>query len=386
LYLTVYGADSIKFLADMFRAEGFPDVPATWAGGASTISWLRKMGFAPEYAGRRTVHQEAEFVVPGKIRLNELHPFQKTIRKNLKEILTRRDDDGKAKKAMVELPTGAGKTRVATETVLRLFKEEDLQGPVLWIAQSKELCEQAVQTWSTVWRGLDDERPLTIGRLWENNDVHEPDTEFSVVVATDAKLDVVRTRPEYEWLSEATAVIIDEGHRAGDSELYTRLLNWLGVAGRGWARPLVGLSATPFKGTSQESTRRLASRFGNVKLKAFEENAYRELADLGILARVRHRVLDGVDVEMSAAERTEATSLRRINQTVLDRIGQDHERMSILVNDIMGLDPNWPVLVFTPSVLSAQVLAATLRYRGVISESVSGQTGRQQRRDVIDKF
>jgi superfamily II DNA or RNA helicase len=42
--------------------------------------------------------------------------------------------------------------------------------------------------------------------------------------------------------------------------------------------------------------------------------------------------------------------------------------------------------VFTPSVLSAQVLAATLRYRGVISESVSGQTGRQQRRDVIDKF
>ncbi|MBX7452228.1 DEAD/DEAH box helicase family protein [Mycolicibacterium sp. 3033] len=386
LYLTVYGADSIKFLADMFRSEGFPDVPVTWAGGATTISWLRKMGFAPEYAGRRTVHQEAEFVVPGKIRLNELHPFQKTIRKHLKEILTRRDEDGKAKKAMVELPTGAGKTRVATETVLRLFKEEDLLGPVLWIAQSKELCEQAVQTWSTVWRGLDDERPLTVGRLWENNDVHEPDTEFSVVVATDAKLDVIRTRPEYEWLSQATAVIIDEGHRAGDSELYTRLLNWLGVAGRGWARPLVGLSATPFKGTSQESTKRLATRFGNVKLKAFEENAYRELADLGILARVRHRVLTGVAVEMSAAERNEATNLRRINQTVLDRIGQDHQRMSILVRDIMELDPNWPVLVFTPSVLSAQVLAATLRYRGVIAESVSGQTGRQQRRDVIDKF
>lgn len=386
LYLTVYGTDSIKFLADMFRAEGFPDVPVTWAGGASTISWLRKMGFTPEYAGRRSVPQEAEFVVPGKIRLNELHPFQKAIRKKLKEILIRRDEKGRAQKAMVELPTGAGKTRVATETILRLFKEEDLQGPVLWIAQSKELCEQAVQTWSTVWRGLDDERPLTIGRLWENNDVHEPDTEFSVIVATDAKLDVVRNRAEYHWLSEATAVIIDEGHRAGDSELYTRILNWLGIAGRGWARPLVGLSATPFKGTSQESTRRLASRFGNVKLKAFEENAYRELADIGILAKVRHHILQGVDVAMSPAERDEVTNRRRINQTVLDRIGQDNERMSILVKDIMGLDPSWPILVFTPSVLSAQVLAATLRYRGIIAESVSGQTGRQQRRDVIDRF
>lgn len=386
LYLTVYGADSIKFLADMFRNEGFPDVPVTWAGGATTISWLRKMGFAPEYAGRRAVPQESEFVVPGKIRLNELHPFQKKIRKDLKEVLTRRDDEGRSKKAMVELPTGAGKTRVATETVLRLFKEDDLRGPVLWIAQSKELCEQAVQTWSTVWRGLDDERPLTIGRLWENNDVHEPDTEFSVVVATDAKLDVVRKLAEYEWLSKATAVIIDEGHRAGGSELYTRLLDWLGIAGRGWARPLVGLSATPFKGNSEEATRRLASRFGNIKLKAFEENAYEELADLGILARVRHEVLRGVDVAMSAAERNEATTLRRINQTVLDRIGQDHERMSILVQHIMELDPSWPVLVFTPSVLSAQVLAATLRYRGIIAESVSGQTGRQQRRDVIEKF
>lgn len=42
--------------------------------------------------------------------------------------------------------------------------------------------------------------------------------------------------------------------------------------------------------------------------------------------------------------------------------------------------------MFTPSVLSAQVLAASLRYRGVDAESVSGQTGRQQRRDVIRRF
>ena len=75
-------------------------------------------------------------------------------------------------------------------------------------------------------------------------------------------------------------------------------------------------------------------------------------------------------------------SIRR----VLDRIGQDHARMSILVEDIMSRDPDWPVLVFTPSVLSAQVLAATLRYREVEAESVSGQTGRQRRRDVIEDF
>ena len=60
--------------------------------------------------------------------------------------------------------------------------------------------------------------------------------------------------------------------------------------------------------------------------------------------------------------------------------------MAILVDHIMSQDEDWPILVFTPNVLSAQVLAASLRYRGVQAASVSGQTGRQERRDVIERF
>ncbi|MEU7433714.1 DEAD/DEAH box helicase family protein [Streptomyces sioyaensis] len=386
LFLTVYGSDSIKLLAARFREEGFPDVPTTWAGGAATISWLRKMGFSAEYAGRRTEHQPDEFIVPGAVKLNCLHPFQQGISRQLGDVLTLRDADGRHRKAMVELPTGAGKTRVAAETVLRLFTVGRLRGPVLWIAQSLELCEQAVQTWSTVWRGLGDERPLTIGRLWENNTVHEPDTDFGVIVATDAKLDVIRGKTEYEWLSKASAVIVDEGHRAGESERYTRILTWLGVAGRGWERPLVGLSATPFKGRSETATAALASRFGKHKIKAFEGNAYERLAELEVLARVRHKVLPGIEVKLRPEERAEAANQRKLSPTVMDRIGRNHARMKTLVEHIMSLDESWPVLVFTPNVLSAQVLAATLRYRGVAAASVSGQTGRQVRRDIIAKF
>lgn len=386
LLLRVYGSDSISLLADLFRQEGFLDVPTTWAGGPATISWLRKMGFAAGYAGRRNQRQADEFVVPGAVKLSPLHKFQQKISAQLRDVLTLRDADGRHLKAMVELPTGAGKTRVATETVLRLFIDGGLHGTVLWIAQSQELCEQAVQTWSTVWRGLGDERPLAVGRLWENSTVHEPDTEFSVVVATDAKLDVILDSPEYEWLSNASAVIVDEGHRAGGSERYTRILNWLGVAGRGWERPLVGLSATPFKGTSQTATAALASRFGGLKIDAFEGNAYRQLADQGVLARVRHEVLPGIGVSLRPDEIAEARQKRRLSSSVMDRIGQDQARMSILVRHIMGLDEDWPVLVFTPNVLSAQVLAATLRYRDVDAAAVSGQTGRQERREVIEKF
>lgn len=392
LVLSVYGKDAVSELADLFRREGFPDVPTQWAGGAATITWLRKMGFGSEFAGQKTVRQAAEFIVPGATVLPKLHDYQARISAELRTTLLEIGDSGRRAKAMVELPTGAGKTRVATQTLLQLFIDGELEGPVLWIAQSQELCEQAVQTFSQVWRGLCTDQqvdiPLTLGRLWEGNDVQEPDTAHSVIVATDAKLEVLLDRAEYEWLSTPAAVVIDEGHVAGTSTRYTRLLSWLGVDGRRFERPLIGLSATPFKGTSVQATDQLAARFGRRKLAAFEENPYQELVARGVLARVKHAVLKGAVVRLSDDEAREAKRTNRVSGQVLDRVAADHARMGILVDSIMSLDSERArsVLVFTPNVLSAQVLAATLRFRGVEAASVSGQTGRQERRDVIQRF
>src|SRR5262249_6738356 len=149
------------------------------------------------------------------------------------------------------------------------------------------------------------------------------------IVATDAQLDVVLGSAEFEWLSRATAVFVDEGHVAGNSGRYTRILGWLGVDGRNWERPLVGLSATPFKGTSKQATDQLAARFGRRKLNAFEENPYQELVSRGVLARVKHEVLEGARVRLTDAEASDAKRLNRISGTVLDRVAADHERMAI---------------------------------------------------------
>ncbi|RZS55233.1 superfamily II DNA or RNA helicase [Microcella putealis] len=392
LCLSVYGKDAISELADLFRREGFPDVPTHWAGGSATITWLRRMGFGAEYAGQRTQRQDAEFVVPGATVLPRLHDYQAKISTQIRSTILEVGEDGKRSKAMVELPTGAGKTRVASQTILQLFIDGKLRGPVLWIAQSQELCEQAVQTFSEVWRGLcTDQRvdmPLSVARLWGANDVQAPDTDLSVVVATDAKLEVILGKIEYEWLSAAEAVFIDEGHVAGVSARYRRILSWLGIDGRGFSRPLIGLSATPFKGTSSQATDLLAARFGRKKIAAFEDNPYQQLVGLGVLARVKHDVLEGAHVRLSEEEALEAKRTNRVTGTVLDRVAADHARMGSLVDSIMNLDESYgrSVLVFTPNVLSAQVLAATLRFRGIEAASVSGLTGRQERRDVIRRF
>ena len=386
LFLVVYGSDSLRILADRFREAGFSDVPTAWAGTPAAISWVRKMGFSAEYAGQRSQSRPQEFVVPGAVKLNDLHKFQKAISEKLRVVLTQPSDEGPAQKGMVELPTGAGKTRVATQTMLRLFVDEVLSGNVLWIAQSIELCEQAVQTFETVWRYLGDERPLTIGRLWEGNKVHEPDTEVSVIVATDAKVEAIMRLPEYEWLASPTAVFIDEAHRAGGSTRYTQILRWLGVDGRSWERPLVGLSATPFKGSAgdTERTKQLAARFGHKRLTAFETDAYKQLVKLGVLASVKHEVLPGVDVLLSATEQAEIRTSRVIDRGLYEKLGRNEARMKILVEHILEQDREWPILVFTPSVLSAQVLAASLavpRHQGRLRQRADGPpaaTGRHQ--------
>ena len=388
ILLQVWGYETVKRLKSKFERLGFRDFPTTWAGATGTIDWVRKFGFDERFAGERSQTLEDMFVVPGAVELHPMHDYQEEISQKLASVLTLRGHDGKAQKAMLELPTGAGKTRVAAETALRLVRDRAIKGTVLWIAQSQELCEQAVQTFNDLWRGMRVPEPLTIVRLWETHEVPRPLTELSVVVATDAKIEkIIEKRPEeYDWLSSPAAVFIDEGHRAGDSPRYTRILKWLGVDGHSWERPLVGLSATPFRGRSEESTRSLVTRFGGTRLTAFESNAYQPLVERGVLAKIKHEVLDGANVQLDANDKKEITGWNRFSSGVLSKIAADEKRLSTLIDHILSLDPTWPILVFTPTVLSAQGLAARLKLKGVNAESVSGETGTKERRRIIERF
>ena len=74
--------------------------------------------------------------------------------------------------------------------MIEATSQDGFRGPILWVAQSDELCEQAVQTWSFVWRGLGPARaPLVISRLWAGNEAEPVADATQVVVATIQKLD-----------------------------------------------------------------------------------------------------------------------------------------------------------------------------------------------------
>ncbi|KQR10441.1 DEAD/DEAH box helicase [Cellulomonas sp. Leaf334] len=380
LLIHIHGYDVLKHLRRELETFGY-SVPERWAGSPPAIAFVRSLGFAAEFAGERGSRREPEEVVQGPPNLKPLHDYQEVLASQIRDLAK---PSQSPRRAMLYLPTGAGKTRVTVEALVRSMVARDFSEPVLWIAQSDELCEQGVQTWMEVWRQFGD-RPLRVGRLWKGNQLGASDIDASVIVATDAELAVVREKDEYEWLRQPAIIVLDEAHGATGTDI-TATLRWLGIEQRSTARPFLGLTATPFKGRGEKANQSLAARFGGTVLNALGDDPYDELRRLEVLARVEHAVLPGSAYVLDDPEKKNFAEFKDIPKTVLARIGQDRARTVRLMEDIARRPPAWPILVFTSSVLSAQILSVLLRVNGISSAAVSGATPMLERRRAIEDF
>lgn len=385
LFVDTHGFDGLFQMRDILHTRRLSP-PDRWAGSAPARRFVRDLGFDERHAGEPTIRKPDSTIVMGKPNLGTLHDYQQSALEKIRFLL--RSNPGKADKGLVELPTGAGKTRVAVQSIVEAFLDGDFQrtAPVLWVAQSVELCEQAVTTWSEVWRELSDDRQLTICRFFESRKPEEPDTELSVVVATEAMLAEHLNNDQFSWVFDPVAVVVDEAHRVATSTQFRDLFRRLGVGPEQKERPLLGLSATPYRGTSAEATANLARRFGSRLIQTLGDDPVRELQERGVLSLVDHEVLPGVTIELTMEELEEARSRKRLSSTALNRVAMDEMRTKGIVEDILARPADWKILVFMPSVLSAQVLSAVLNAEGVRSGSVSGRSSRRHRQRIVEEF
>ena len=289
----------------------------------------------------------------------------------------------------MSLPTGAGKTRVTIEALIDAMTDGELGSPILWVAQTGELCEQAVQTWSELWRGKGPKRRLTVSRLWSSNEAEEVDYGDQVIVATIAKLDSgVMEKSSYTWLSRAHCIVVDEAHTS-ITTAYTALLNWQGMERNKDRAPLIGLTATPYRGTNEVETQRLVARYGGRRLDLDAlggADAYPHLQEMGILSKVKHELLPGSDIELTVDELRELTELRQLPDAAVKRLAVDAERNRTLLESVGSLDKSWSVLLFAVSVEHAAAMAALLSREGISAAAISSETNHGQRRFYIEQF
>jgi superfamily II DNA or RNA helicase len=210
-----------------------------------------------------------------------------------------------------------------------------------------------------------------------------------LVVATFLTLANRLDRTDLDWALCPDVVVIDEAH-GSITPSYTQILNRLGLDQRTTARPLIGLTATPFRGDRDErETFRLAFRFEHRRFDIALGEApdlYCQLQEAKILAYADHERLEGEDLVLYPEELSELRTFNRLPSAAEIRLGANEDRNERILGHIKRQPRDWPILLFSASVEHAEDLAVRLSMDGIPSCAISGNTSPGRRRHAIDAF
>jgi superfamily II DNA or RNA helicase len=368
--------------------------------GSTAISFVSRLGFPPEYAESQTSRRDAELWISGPMDLPKLHDFQQDVFEGIRGLV---EQSSPRRRAVVSLPTGGGKTRVTVEAAVHLVLKSDRPNrTVVWIAQTDELCEQAVASFQQVWLNLGSKGvDLRINRFWGGNPnpaALNPGDPV-VVVSSIQTLNSRSWAIQEDWLQKPALIVLDECHHAITTS-YTNLLRWVNADSRFNQKGieeepiLIGLSATPFRTVDEESSL-LSNRFDRNILPPNQEGLYNKLIHDEVLAEAQYRAIETqvslTDEEKRSLQRllnqNQNYSLEQENmiQAINDRMATVNKRNNLIVESIRSAKQN-SILLFANSVRHAEELAIRLSLEGIAAVSISGETPRSTRRKQLAKF
>ncbi|HYN78383.1 MAG TPA: DEAD/DEAH box helicase family protein, partial [Lamprocystis sp. (in: g-proteobacteria)] len=400
LALALLGPTVLQALREALEAADLRP-PTDW-GTEEARAFVLELGFPEAFAVAQTARRDAEFWVSGPIPLPPLHDFQEEVADGLRALI---EGGTGRRRAVVSLPTGGGKTRVTVQAAVDLVLAPP--GPrrtVLWIAQTDELCEQAVQSFRQVWlnRGAQ-ATDLRVVRFWggAGNPSARAAGEPTVVVVSIQTLNSRIDLEALRWLKTPGLVVVDECHHA-ITKSYTNALRWLNAeAPRPGAAakeepPFIGLSATPFRGIDEEGSERLARRFDQRWLPANQQELYARLRSQGVLAHADHEPLESNATVSSDLLDALANFDEVVDDIRLDGVGGLFEKVNedlagnvarndLLLNTIAASDAQ-SILFFTNTVGHAEEMAARLCLRSIPAAAVRSKTPRTARRWFLDRF
>ena len=309
-----------------------------------------------------------------------LHSYQRQVLADIIQALSAPE-----RRAVAHLPTGAGKTRIATHAACYLLNQcDNPQSVVVWLASTEELCQQAADQLARGWKHLG-KRDAYIHRHWGNLLLDLTHLEFGFLVTGLAKLRSAASRDNTLLARLATcvsAVIFDEAHQAV-ANTYSFVTEQL-CSGR---PPLLGLTATP--GRTSDLTGedyRLADMFNHTKV-TIDPRGH----DSPVTYLIQNRYL--------AAPRFIPVSFESdipisdpppgvdYDTRDLDRLGRDDRRTRIvseLAERAVARHPR--TIVFCPSVNSALDCNDILRRKGIAASALTADTPPDLRREAIDNF
>lgn len=356
-------------------------------GTRLSLLYCELLGLSSSFSSRGTSdNRKSMEMIHAVKKLPPLMDFQSRIQTLSEE--TFNSNDGRC---MVVMPTGSGKTRTSIESALKwLISNSEWPSTLIWIADREELCEQAYQSFRTIFvntcQELEAEFEIPehaeIWRYWggidKRNSTKSYDSKQPGIIVTSIQQLQSRISSNdlivEDILSSADVVIVDEVHRnldfieELDSKFRTNICN----------TRMIGLTATPMRRDRNE-TARLLQLFEQNVLSPIEggeediESMTLELTNRGILAKRKN--LDPyelIDYNLLSSQYGEQSYLEKII-------------LLILTSKEMGCKS---ILVFTKTVEHARIISSCLRLQNeqIEAQYLDANTPTEIRKNIIQEF
>jgi superfamily II DNA or RNA helicase len=153
------------------------------------------------------------------------------------------------------------------------------------------------------------------------------------------------------------------------------------------------LSATPFRGSDDEESLRLAKRFDQRWFPKDQAALYHRLRTQGVLSIVDHDPLestasltgDELEILENLGSNWEGFEFDRIIESFNQRLAADAARNELLLDRLQSAGEK-SILFFGNSVEHSQEIFALLHLRGIRAAAISADTPAAARRQFLDQF
>lgn len=294
-------------------------------------------------------------------------------------------------RTLIHMPTGAGKTRTAMHYVARILNESE-PCVVAWLASSRELLEQAAETFEIAWSALGN-RALTLHRFWGDFSDEPSDLADGILVGGLAKLHAWRSRDSTGFLrlsARTKLIIIDEAHQAV-APTYRAVIE--GLADAGQADAVLGLTATPGRTWNDITEDEELAKFFSSSKVVLEVDGYDNPVEYllaeGYLARPEFsKITYQPDASPSPEALKRLARLDDYSDDMLEKLAADTGRNLAVIDGVRQLIArgHQRIILFAASVGHAEDLAAALSAYGIESLVVTGGTPSGRRSAILKTF
>ncbi|MCL2531542.1 MAG: DEAD/DEAH box helicase family protein [Oscillospiraceae bacterium] len=346
-------------------------------------------------------------------RFFELLDYQFVIKQR---VLTELTNNIPLNRMLVQMPTGTGKTKTTMHTIIHYFNFNlNKSGLVIWLAHTKELLDQAYETFAAVWRHLGKES-VTTYKLWDKFELPDDGENLSGFLfgSSQKLISISKSKPDVfaRLVQNCRLIIIDEAHKAAAKETKTLINNLMTKTPDTLDRSLIGLTATPGRNIADTTDiQRLVSMFdskligiepdvlNSVNLSRTKARNAKNDPDIihyfqsrRVLAKIVREILTYPETlseqEMRKLKiQATANGYDDYSRAFLETIGRNKSRNLSIIQKLIRLNnENIPTIVFACSVEHGAILSAALTLQGINNACVFGNMPTAMRKQAIQKF